>query len=393
MTRITLHIGTHKTGTTFLQRQLESQRDALADQGVHYLRQGPNHSWLYLAFCDAPETEHAAMRLGLVGADAARAWADQRRVSLRRELAECRLPRVLISGEELCRMSLPTATRMLALLREFSDTVDVVCCVRDCTSYANSDAQESIKGGLTWQQALIQIPQAHFRSALEIYTSLLGKPSISVFAFERGQNKQHLTNFAAACRLKLELADVSADANLALSAEAAYVLGEINRLYPPFVDQKANPARANIPAGWLAALGKRPFTLPADTLKAARIAQKNDYQWLSSFAGIDLPLGDTALPVQADEYSPDRHMTLTDCAVILHTAAKTIDDTMSGYMLMSAELDYLKGKNARAQATLERLQQFKASDPDYQRRIERIREAGASKVIKSDHAEVPAVST
>ncbi len=87
--RITLHIGTHKTGTTFLQNNLSMQADALSRQGVYYLGKGPNHSWLYLLFCENPESEHALMRMGITGQPAVRSWIVDRREFLTHEIESC----------------------------------------------------------------------------------------------------------------------------------------------------------------------------------------------------------------------------------------------------------------------------------------------------------------
>ena len=38
--KLILHIGTHKTGTTALQRFLHSNREPLAVQGIHYATPG-----------------------------------------------------------------------------------------------------------------------------------------------------------------------------------------------------------------------------------------------------------------------------------------------------------------------------------------------------------------
>lgn len=45
MARIALHIGPHKTGTTYIQKQLATQREHLLKQGVHYPEAGVTVQW------------------------------------------------------------------------------------------------------------------------------------------------------------------------------------------------------------------------------------------------------------------------------------------------------------------------------------------------------------
>jgi hypothetical protein len=360
--RIILHIGTHKTATTFLQGQLHGQRDSLARQGVHYLADGPNHSWMYLAFCEAPETEHGAMRLGLVGRAEARAWAARRRDLLREEIASCALPRILISAEELCRLSGPSAETLISLLREYAGQIDVVCFVRDMFGYAISDAQESIKGGLTWEQALCAAAQSNFRAALEHYTRLIGRNAVSVFPFRQAAGADVLADFAGALGLALHRVDTVVDSNVALSAEAAFILSEINRAYPPFLADQPNPDRAVIPSTWLDQIGQSPFGLPKETLVSVHQTLRGDYDWLAEFVDDDW-FAD--IPVDRFDWhplDPSIQSVLHDSAMVLHKAAKTIEDSMVAFLLQSARNHILKGNFKGASSTLENVRRYRPRD-------------------------------
>ncbi len=57
MAQILLHIGAHKTGTSFLQRTLEANRRKLAEAEIHYPDLGPNagHHILVAPWIDVPE--------------------------------------------------------------------------------------------------------------------------------------------------------------------------------------------------------------------------------------------------------------------------------------------------------------------------------------------------
>jgi hypothetical protein len=378
MTRVTLHIGTHKTGTTFLQCQLEAQRAQLAAQGVHYLSGGPNHSWITLAFCDEPEAEHAAMRRGLIGRDSARAWAKERREQLAQEIAGCRLPRVLISGEDICRMPEHSIQALVETLRQQGCEIDVLCCVREPVGYATSDAQESIKGGFTWEEALACPCTAHFRPSLACFARLLGRDAVRVFPFLPSSDDRILADFAACAELDLGRVEAGADNNRSLTAEAAYLLSEINRSHPMFLADRTNPARAPIPSHWLQAIGRRKFALPPDRLETALDGLRDDYAWLREFTGCDW--FDAAAPADPDwqPLSEETRRLLHDFAGILHGAAQSLDQTVVAFLLQSAEFDLRSGDTGRARQTLDRLKRYKPSEAAGQRLLARVEaESGA----------------
>ena len=70
MPKLVLHVGAHKTGTTFLQSTFFDNRAVLADHGIHYPDMGPNkaHHVLGAPWLDMPELDKAASKQG--GAEA-----------------------------------------------------------------------------------------------------------------------------------------------------------------------------------------------------------------------------------------------------------------------------------------------------------------------------------
>jgi hypothetical protein len=70
MPKLVLHVGAHKTGTTYLQSTFFDNRALLADHGIHYPDMGPNkaHHVLGAPWLDMEALEKAAKRQG--GADA-----------------------------------------------------------------------------------------------------------------------------------------------------------------------------------------------------------------------------------------------------------------------------------------------------------------------------------
>jgi hypothetical protein len=119
MGKLYLHVGLHKTGTSSIQNWLAGNRGPLAAAGFVYPRSSVHHNDLYLALCSAPEKEHSNLRRGVIGAQAARAHA---RAVLEEYGEAARLAgerNIVISGEELCRLSLPELRSLKALFDPF----------------------------------------------------------------------------------------------------------------------------------------------------------------------------------------------------------------------------------------------------------------------------------
>jgi hypothetical protein len=362
--RVTLHIGTHKTGTTFIQGQLDAQRDALAAQGVHYLGNGPNHSWINPVFSDHPEREHAAMRRGFAGESAAGEWARSMRERLASELAACAHPRVLVSGEDICRMEPSAIDRLLATIGQSASRIDVVCCIRDPIGYIASDTQEAIKGGMEWDEAMTSRAKANFRTALEAFTARLGTDAVRAYPFAPRSSDAIVADFARMTELTLSVLPGVGDRNRSLSAEAAWLLAEINRRWPLFDGDAANRERATIPASWLEGIGTTPFRLPRAHLERAVAAVAPDYDWLAEFTGEQWfdPVDASEHPALSPGLPDETRTLLSDFAGVLHLAARTLDQTVVSYLLQTARLEDALGRPDDARATLDRLDGYKPGE-------------------------------
>lgn len=124
MSQVLIHIGVHKTGTTYIQSNLSAQREKLAEQGVVYI----------------PQAELRSLVVQKLG------WGWFVRRGIRREL----LPyldhrRLILSDENIIGATLPVRggvlypyleKRLRRLLRAIpSDEVDIVMSIRDYPGY------------------------------------------------------------------------------------------------------------------------------------------------------------------------------------------------------------------------------------------------------------------
>jgi hypothetical protein len=136
--KVFLHIGLHKTGTTYLQQVLRSNRDALQAQGVEYPA-GPGIPIVGFAVLDLEGRRPRGV--------------DDRRIAgqwdaLVAHVNGCGQPAVIVSEE---RLSLATAKQVRAAVGGFADSeMHVIVTVRDLSRVIVSAWQEEIKNDNTW---------------------------------------------------------------------------------------------------------------------------------------------------------------------------------------------------------------------------------------------------
>jgi len=135
--RLVLHVGLHKTGTTYLQNVLRANRAALAAQGV----------WVPVPdVAGVPSATMAAWDLRGRRSERSR---DRRQVgqwdALCSAAARSPMPVALVSAESLSLLTRRQASRALAGFADRSPTVVVTC--RDLGRVLVSGWQESVKNG------------------------------------------------------------------------------------------------------------------------------------------------------------------------------------------------------------------------------------------------------
>lgn len=135
MASVVIHIGTHKTGTTYLQNRLAASRKILARHGIVYPDYGPSaHHALIAHWNNLPHGYRVA-------GDPDRAWC---------ELARCYSKSdktLLLSSEEFSRVAAnrPNFLKIMEYLQDF-ESVRLVCFLRDQVSYLQSVYTEVSKG-------------------------------------------------------------------------------------------------------------------------------------------------------------------------------------------------------------------------------------------------------
>lgn len=300
--RVVLHIGPHKTGSTFLQSLFARHREALREEGLAYPGHGINHNAAYLYFCDAPQTEHEMIRAGCHSVAAAKAHAARGRTQLEADLAACGDARILLSAEEFCRLSSAGIARLLAFLRPYGP-VHVIAFARQAEALILSDAQEAIKGGLTFADLQRDLPSPGYRRHLEGWHDAAGPSRMTVMAFPPAEPLDRIMARLLGIA-PFPGADSDRRENVSLTLNGAMVLSAINAAAPPFLGNRVNSARARIPQTWLAALPGPRFRLPPDMLDRALQSAEADMAWLQ--ARFDIPVGAAGLAASSgSDQAPD----------------------------------------------------------------------------------------
>lgn len=282
--RILLHVGPHKTGTTYLQSLFARCRDHLHANGLSYPGDRINHNYIYLLFCDAPHEEHEMMRTGRYGEEAARFQVERGLSALHSELAAIDSEKILLSAEEFCRLSEAGIDRFLEFLDPFGP-VHVMAFAREPNALILSDAQEGIKGGLTFADLDSDPPSPNYRQTLGNWLNAVGSTRMSVVAFPPPEPLDE----AMARLLAIEPfpdADSNTRANTSLSLNAAKILSALNAQLPPFLGERVNPGRARIPLSWLSVLPGPQFRLSSELTERTSQLAEPEVRWLEDAFGI-----------------------------------------------------------------------------------------------------------
>lgn len=134
---IYLHIGTHKTGSTSIQRFLAQAKDALSKQGILYPQAGrPDTEWSN----QYGQHELARSISGEHDVDEEQVWTE-----LRREINECNGQRVVLSTEEFEGRTSEEIQRIVSHLEPHP--IRVVVYLRSPVHYLRSQYKQLVKTG------------------------------------------------------------------------------------------------------------------------------------------------------------------------------------------------------------------------------------------------------
>jgi hypothetical protein len=254
--KITLHIGTEKTGTTSIQYALAHDRAALKQNGVlvPYLFDSENHMELAVyAMEDEVNDELRQFELGKAKCDISE-YRKRLSAKLRQEIAESGCHTLLLSNEH-CHSRLTSGSaveRLKALLHSISSNVEVIVYLRRQDLLAVSLYSTRLKLGDKYaifpdtQNA--PLPDYFcYDTLLARYAAAFGKTNLRVRLFEGKQlvGGDVVSDFYALTQLPVDVPTLP-KANKSLSLKQGLFLERFNSEFPLFVDGMVNPLRGAV---------------------------------------------------------------------------------------------------------------------------------------------------
>lgn len=325
MTTAYLHIGLHKTGTSAIQHALFNGREILDRHGILYPSLASNHSHrMFSLFCDLPERFGINIREGLSG-EALVNFNHETRETLRHALTCGSYDKVVLSGEEMSRLTASAVQRLHAFFDDCGTSAVVIAYIRPPASAINSLIQEFVKHGGQFPDSPGEFPTPNFRSIkpfVEYFddSQLLFRPVQG--NLDSGFNS--VQDFMATIgRPDLAQELPQSRANESFSEIAVRVLERYNRRWPLWIGQppnrSLNPERAIEPGPtvWAHALQGPPFRLDPAFAQEIVDTQIEDQAWMETVSGLQLhqdPLPrQTTLPLESTLYDElaERLHTLT----------------------------------------------------------------------------------
>lgn len=348
--RAILHIGQHKTGTSFIQHQFRRNEAVLRAHGVLYPLREANHSFALSGLfrrrnpAKAPSvTDHYV------------AAGEQGRRDFAAELAGADWSRLMLSGEVVSTFRRADLIELRDWLRGHVDVIRIVLVVRDPVDWAVSVAQERLKTRGDVATLLAQPAQVRWADIVTRMREVFGQRALTVLEYEQlaTVRERFAARFALSAglppRVAATLNSAAEGVNEALSMEAALMLGRFNARVPERLADARNAARSGLEAQAFIGLPGNRFDLPDAARRLAYEQSRDDVAFLAREFGI------TRYSYAASAIAPSRYSeamspafldALADRLVALNAAAT------AGGMLLDAGRLRDKGEAARAEALL-----------------------------------------
>lgn len=270
----------HKTGSTSIQNALSSK----SFDEFHYLRlDEPNHSIaLYTLFADDPSGHHLLRLRGMSAEEIAR-YREKYLASLKDQVANCNR-NLVISGEVL---SLPghigILKKLKKLIEPFFSEIEVIGYVRPPVGFAQSDFQESVKGGECFFSAERKFPA--YRQRFEPIDELFGRENVTLVKFSSSnlKNGDVVSDFLSRLGINRDVEITTRD-NESLSLEAVALL----YAYQKYCKEAGRPIERVERAGllkWLGTVGSRKVLFGARLVELMVRNNSAQISWIEDRVG------------------------------------------------------------------------------------------------------------
>lgn len=237
MKNLIFHVGTPKTGTTFIQNAFANNRDVLENQRIAYHKISDSlsvcHWWFAAIFFDDP-MDYAPVKNFVIENDLER-LEDIEQKSIRALRAEVKnYDTVILSAEQY--FFLPEL--VLERIRDFFLSIDVVVSiriyVREPVELAISEMNQKIKFGLAnFETFSKNLPNFHIKRNITKYIKVFGKDKISVTNYSNLPKHDLLASVSNSIDVKNFKIKLGGKAtNKSLSREGLEIMDVFNKCYP-----------------------------------------------------------------------------------------------------------------------------------------------------------------
>jgi len=290
--RLTLHIGTTKSGSTSLQEALSRCAPGLARAGVYYDSHTLNQNCLELLVRDQSRWMREFRSLD----DRSRALAYKQAegivARLRQAIASRRYTEAIVSAEYLSMFNPGEVTRFLDRLNLPAVEIQVACYLRRPSHHWFSLCQQLLKASSTFPAAIDY--RYNLQEKLEAWQSEPRVRAVIVRPSDREQlvRGSVVSDFVAkVVPAATVMADVDARANESMTAEAAILQQRFRAATHPGLDNRFTPVGARV----LKAIEQVSRDLPGTPLRAHQALldlvdrqHVTSLRWLGARYGVEL---------------------------------------------------------------------------------------------------------
>lgn len=294
---IILHIGSHKTGTTTVQRALFQNADILLKHDVCYPiipNNYNNHDHgrsLATLFSTRPEKIPGNIRARLTDPTNIKKIKKHYRAALEDYLYNPKIQKVIFSGELLFLLRNEEVKRLYQWLSQFSNNITVVCCTRNPVDWYTSWAQQHLKSRSATIDSYFETMcapenQQDFKciknyDCIKNYIAHFGKDKVVVYDFDKHRENLY-QKFLGSCSLEKKLIEElsnkpTVNRNESLSHEATIILDRMNALKPDTTKPKMSAKEAK----YLFRIKGGKLELPNKPFKKALMHQQQSITWIA----------------------------------------------------------------------------------------------------------------
>lgn len=255
MKTVFFHIGTPKTGSTFLQENLANVRDQIAEQGIYYHKihtsRCENHWWFSIPFVHDP-ADYLPFSLDLLrgnslesleirGLDSDKAF--------RNAAADTRFNTLVISAEQFLYLPCYSLRKIKEYFESLRLNIRVVCYFRDPFDYAASQINQQVKMGLSRLSELLENPPIPGYAQVMNFINVFGKDACIIrdYDLDRQSTGGILNSFMSivgfnASVLELDSSNCSTSSNPSLSMLALHLIDAVN----PYINAPPHTPRRDL---------------------------------------------------------------------------------------------------------------------------------------------------